>query len=109
MKIKKVKKNSFFSGLLIAMTNVAGRIVILATLCCALASCIDAKVRPRPVFGGDPYRGKNIARDVLLPGEQIANVLSFGAVPDGKTDSTQVTSQLWVIYSFWLLLVIFFN
>jgi len=60
-------------------------------LCYALViNYVDAGPRPRPVVGPDIYRGKNVAKDILAPGEKIVNVMSFGAKPDGKFDCTQV-------------------
>ncbi|XP_027338295.1 exopolygalacturonase-like [Abrus precatorius] len=64
-------------------------------LCFALAYCVDAKVRVRPVAGPDIYRGHNAAKDVLAPGEKIVNVMSFGAKPDGKFDCTQAFMDGW--------------
>ncbi|MED6130316.1 hypothetical protein PIB30_000214 [Stylosanthes scabra] len=54
-----------------------------------------AKPRERPHSGPDIYRGKNVARDTLLPGEKINNVLDFGAQPDGEFDSTQAFMDAW--------------
>lgn len=56
----------------------------------ALAYCVDAGPRKGPLVGPDIYKGKNVAKDILAPGEKIVNVMSFGAKPDGKFDCTQV-------------------
>ncbi|MCI11552.1 polygalacturonase-like, partial [Trifolium medium] len=57
----------------------------------ALANYVNAGdiSRVRPPVGQDIFGGKNHAKDVLLPGEKIVNVLSFGAKGDGVTDCTQ--------------------
>ncbi|KAJ1395234.1 Pectin lyase fold/virulence factor [Sesbania bispinosa] len=64
-------------------------------LCFALASFAVALPRPRPVAGPDIFRNKNASKDMLLPGEKIVNVMSFGAKPDGVTDSTSAFMQAW--------------
>ncbi|KAE9599250.1 putative polygalacturonase [Lupinus albus] len=64
-------------------------------LCFALAYCVDCGARIRPVAGPDIYKGQNVAKDVLAPGEKIVNVISFGAKPDGKFDSTQAFMNAW--------------
>jgi hypothetical protein len=56
--------------------------------------------RVRPPVGQDLFGGKNHARDVLLPGEKIVNVLSFGAKGDGQTDCTEVK----IIPNFYVIL-----
>lgn len=67
----------------------AKRVVVLI-LCFALAYHVNAGPRIRPIVGPDIYKGKNVAKDVLAPGEKIVNVMSFGAKPNGKFDCTQV-------------------
>ena len=57
----------------------------------------DAAARPRPVVGRDVFGEKNHARDTLLPGEKIVNVLSFGARGDGVFDSTEAFMQAWQV------------
>ncbi|KAJ1395333.1 Pectin lyase fold/virulence factor [Sesbania bispinosa] len=64
-------------------------------LCFALANFAVALPRPRPVAGPDIFRNKNASKDMLLPGEKIVNVISFGAKPDGVTDSTSAFMQAW--------------
>ncbi|KEH37190.1 polygalacturonase [Medicago truncatula] len=65
-------------------------------LCFALViNYVDAGPRKRPVFGPDIYRGINVAKDTLAPGEKIINVMSFGAKPDGKSDCTQAFMDGW--------------
>lgn len=68
---------------------IAKRATILI-ICFALACYAGAEPRERPVSGPDIYKGKNVAQDVLLPGEKVNNVMQFGAKPDGKFDCTQV-------------------
>lgn len=63
----------------------------------ALANYADAAMRPRPPVGHDIFGDNNHAKDVVLPGEKLVNVESFGAKGDGVTDSTQV--QLYHILS----------
>lgn len=67
----------------------AKRVAVLI-LCFVLAYSVCAVPRKRPVSGPDIYKGKNVAKDVLAPGEKIVNVMSFGAKPNGKFDCTQV-------------------
>ena len=69
---------------------VATKRVAVLILYFALAYFVDAEPRTRPVVGPDIYKGQNVAKDVLAPGEKIVNVMSFGAKPDGKFDCTQV-------------------
>ncbi|XP_057428555.1 exopolygalacturonase-like [Lotus japonicus] len=61
----------------------------------ALAYCVDAGPRKGPLVGPDIYKGKNVAKDILAPGEKIVNVMSFGAKPDGKFDCTQAFMDAW--------------
>lgn len=81
-------------------------------LCFALViNYVDAGPRKRPVFGPDIYRGINVAKDTLAPGEKIINVMSFGAKPDGKSDCTQVVyKRLYILANyFWKKLYILAN
>ncbi|KAK7387929.1 hypothetical protein VNO78_22727 [Psophocarpus tetragonolobus] len=48
-----------------------------------------------PVAGPDMFSHKNMARDVLFPGEKIVNVQDFGAKGDGKFDCTQAFMNAW--------------
>ncbi|KAK7303752.1 hypothetical protein RJT34_14666 [Clitoria ternatea] len=73
---------------------IAKRICVVI-LCFALACCVDGKPRKRPVAGPDIYKGKNVAKDVLAPGEKVHNVMSFGAKADGKFDCTQAFMDGW--------------
>lgn len=73
---------------------IAKRAAILI-LCFALASYADAVPKPKPIAGPDFFRNKNAAKDVLLPGEKIVNVMSFGAKPDGEFDNTAAFMQAW--------------
>ena len=59
----------------------------------ALAYYVDAISRTKPVASPDIYKGRNVAKDKIAPGEKIVNVLSFGAKPDGKFDCTQVDKK----------------
>jgi len=59
----------------------------------ALASYADAAPKPRPPVGRDVFGARKSSKDVLLPGEKLVNVLSFGAKGDGVTDCTQVKSS----------------
>ncbi|KAL5163439.1 Polygalacturonase [Glycine soja] len=68
---------------------------ILIILCFALACNADNAGKPDPVAGPDMFSNKNVAKDVLLPGEQIVNVLDFGAKGDGKFDCTESFMQAW--------------
>ncbi|XP_027368695.1 exopolygalacturonase-like [Abrus precatorius] len=73
---------------------IAKRVAILI-LCFALACHVDATPRPRTVAGPDIFKNKNVAKDVLLPGEKLLSVMSFGAKPDGVFDSTQAFMNTW--------------
>ncbi|XP_061349145.1 polygalacturonase-like [Gastrolobium bilobum] len=73
---------------------IAKRAAILI-LCFALACYARAAPRARPVAGPDIFLNANMAKDVLLPGEKIVNVMSFGAKPDGVFDSTQAFMDAW--------------
>lgn len=72
-------------------------------LCFALANYADAVMKPRPPIGPDIYHKKNVAKDVLLPGEKVVNVMDFGAKPDGEFDSTQVIKLKHEVAFFWLI------
>ncbi|KAG4949195.1 hypothetical protein JHK82_042392 [Glycine max] len=61
----------------------------------ALAYYVDAISRTKPVASPDIYKGRNVAKDKIAPGEKIVNVLSFGAKPDGKFDCTQAFMDAW--------------
>ncbi|CAI8610689.1 unnamed protein product [Vicia faba] len=61
----------------------------------ALAHYADAAVRNRTTVGHDIFGDSNHARDVLLPGEKLVNVESFGAKGDGVTDCTQAFMSAW--------------
>lgn len=80
----------------------AKRVAVLI-LCFALACCVDAGPRIRPIAGPDIYKGQNVAKDVLAPGEKIVNVMSFGAKPNGVFDCTQV--DYGIIFIFWLIMI----
>jgi hypothetical protein len=67
--------------------------VVILILFFALASYADAAVKPRPPVGRDVFGVRKSSKDVLLPGEKLVNVLSFGAKGDGVTDCTQVKSS----------------
>ncbi|KAF7813518.1 exopolygalacturonase-like [Senna tora] len=54
---------------------------------------VDARVRQKA--GPDLFGGQNLAKDKLLPGEKIFNVMDFEATPDGVTDSTQAFMDAW--------------
>ncbi|KAL1320879.1 exopolygalacturonase-like [Arachis hypogaea] len=56
---------------------------------------VEGNERARPIAGPDIYEGRNVAKDVLAPGEIINNVMSFGAKPDGKFDCTQAFMDAW--------------
>jgi len=56
----------------------------------ALVSHVGAVRKVMPVAVPDIFKNKNVAHDKLLPGERIYNVRSFGAIPDGKSDCTEV-------------------
>ena len=79
-------------GITIAILERYAVIILCYALVCSL-SVDGQKKRVVPVAGPDIYKGKNVAKDFLAPGEKIANVLDFGAKADGKTDSTQVNYQ----------------
>ena len=51
--------------------------------------------RKRPVVGPDIYKGKNVAKDALAPGEKVVNIMSFGAKPGGKFDCTEAFMDAW--------------
>ena len=68
---------------------IAKRATILI-ICFTLACYANAAPRKRPDGGADIYLGKKASRDMLIPGEKVNNVMDFGAVPDGESDSTQV-------------------
>ncbi|KAK2448630.1 Pectin lyase superfamily protein [Trifolium repens] len=70
--------------------------VVLLILCVALVcNYVDANPRVRPESGPDIYKGKNVAKDTLAPGEKVVNVMSFGAKGDGKFDCTQAFMDGW--------------
>ncbi|KAI9123308.1 hypothetical protein K1719_006197 [Acacia pycnantha] len=76
----------------------AGRLIIVLALCITLVRCDDGdgeNQRKMPVAVPDMFKGVNLAKDVLVAGEKIINVMSFGAKPDGKSDSTQGFMQAW--------------
>jgi len=68
--------------------------VVILILFFALASYADAAPKPRPPVGRDVFGARKSSKDVLLPGEKLVNVLSFGAKGDGVTDCTQVQNQI---------------
>ncbi|CAL0325402.1 unnamed protein product [Lupinus luteus] len=68
---------------------------VILILCFALANYADAAPREKQVASPDIFMGKNVAQDVLLPGEKLVDVTSFGAKPDGETDSTQAFMDAW--------------
>lgn len=81
---------------------IANKVGVLI-LCFALVyNYVDAGgPRIRPVVSPDIYKGKNVAKDVLAPGEKVVNVMSFGAKPDGKFDCTQVVYiRLYILVNF---------
>jgi len=62
-----------------------------AVLILLFALVCNADKAPKPhIAGPDMFKNRNVAKDVLLPGEKIISVLEFGAKGDGKFDSTQV-------------------
>lgn len=61
----------------------------------ALACNADNSLKPEPVAGPDMFKNKNVAKDVLLPGEKVFNVQDFGAKGDGKFDCTQAFMDGW--------------
>ncbi|OIV91691.1 hypothetical protein TanjilG_26544 [Lupinus angustifolius] len=70
--------------------------VEIVILCFALACCyVNAGPRVRPIAGPDIYKGQNVAKDSLVPGEKIVNVMNFGAKPDGEFDCTQAFMDAW--------------
>ncbi|XP_019462732.1 PREDICTED: exopolygalacturonase-like [Lupinus angustifolius] len=68
---------------------------VILILCFALANYAVAAPREKQVGSPDIFMGKNVAQDVLLPGEKLVDVTSFGAKPDGETDSTQAFMDAW--------------
>lgn len=68
-----------------AIAKSAVLILLFALVC----NANGAPNQPR-IAGPDMFKNKNVAKDVLLPGEQVINVMNFGAKADGRTDSTQV-------------------
>jgi len=66
--------------------------VVLILLFAVVCSVDGAVKRPR-IVGPDMFKNKNVAKDKLLPGEQIFNVMDFGAKANGKFDCTQVKKQ----------------
>lgn len=75
----------------------AKKVSVLVLWFAIVCNYVDAAPRPRvrPVAGPDIYRGKNVAKDSLLPGEKVVNVMSFGAKPDGKFDCTEVDYMIY--------------
>ncbi|XP_004487822.1 exopolygalacturonase-like [Cicer arietinum] len=71
------------------------KVFVVLILCFAIVYYVDAGPRRRPVAGPDIYKGKNVAKDSLSPGEKVVNVMSFGAKPDGKFDCTQAFMDGW--------------
>ncbi|XP_057417528.1 exopolygalacturonase-like [Lotus japonicus] len=69
--------------------------VTILILSFALANFAAALPRARPVQGPDIFKRRHANKDVLLPGEKIYNVMSFGAKPDGVFDSTQAFMTAW--------------
>ncbi|KAI5415717.1 exopolygalacturonase [Lathyrus oleraceus] len=67
----------------------------IAIIFFALAHYADAAVRARTTVGHDVFGDNNHAKDVLLPGEKIVNVQSFGAKGDGVFDCTQAFMSAW--------------
>ncbi|KAL4398030.1 hypothetical protein HN51_002618 [Arachis hypogaea] len=72
-------------------------IITLFASSCYEANAGPIKTRSKPIGGPDIHAGQDVERDhhVLLPGEKIHNVMDFGAVPDGETDSTQAFMDAW--------------
>ncbi|KAK7412916.1 hypothetical protein VNO78_04676 [Psophocarpus tetragonolobus] len=64
-------------------------------MCFALVYCVDAAKKVMPIASPDIYKGTNLAKDTLAPGEKIVNVMKFGAKPDGKFDCTQAFMDAW--------------
>ncbi|RDX88500.1 Polygalacturonase, partial [Mucuna pruriens] len=65
-------------------------------LCFAMAyHYVDAKPRKKAVASPDIFKGQNVAKDALHPGEKIVNVLSFGAKPDAQFDCTKAFMAAW--------------
>ncbi|ESW26300.1 hypothetical protein PHAVU_003G107500 [Phaseolus vulgaris] len=61
----------------------------------ALACNADNALKLPRIAGPDMFKNKNVAKDVLLPGEQIISVMDFGAKGDGKFDCTQAFMTAW--------------
>ncbi|KAK7264662.1 hypothetical protein RJT34_32272 [Clitoria ternatea] len=67
-------------------------------LCFALAynhAHAGPVAKRKPPASPDIYKHKNVAKDVLLPGEKVINVNDLGAEPNGKTDCTQAFMDAW--------------
>ncbi|TKY54175.1 Polygalacturonase protein [Spatholobus suberectus] len=64
-------------------------------LCFALACNANHAPKRTPVAGPDIFGKKNVAQDVLLPGEKIVSIVDFGAVGDGESDCTQAFMDAW--------------
>ncbi|CAL5184354.1 unnamed protein product [Lathyrus oleraceus] len=75
----------------------AKKVSVLVLWFAIVCNYVGAAPRPRvrPVAGPDIYRGKNVAKDSLLPGEKVVNVMSLGAKPDGKFDCTEAFMGAW--------------
>lgn len=67
----------------------------------ALVYHVGAAKKVMPVAGPDIYKNKNLDQDILLPGEKINNVISFGAKADGKFDCTQVYIYLFFNHDYY--------
>ncbi|CAK8563716.1 unnamed protein product [Lathyrus sativus] len=74
---------------------VIAKSVSIVILFFALAHYADAVVRPRTTVGHDVFGDSNHAKDVLLPGEKLVNVVNFGAKGDGVTDCTEAFMTAW--------------
>ncbi|KAL5097947.1 hypothetical protein RYX36_002274, partial [Vicia faba] len=74
----------------------AKKVSVLILWFALVCNYVDAVgLRKRPVAGPDIYKGKNVAKDALAPGEKVVNVMSFGAKPDGKFDCTEAFMDAW--------------